>query len=634
MIEQQKGAPFKEEFIANAIKYILDKIFDRITDSISMQKLKKGLEDYLLYCYKRNIYINSLVLGNCNCSILDIYQPLTIHSVGYTLKKESFKIDSANITFLKKYKNVLLVDSAGMGKTTLLKYLSIQTLLNGDVIPILIELRNLGGEDIIEYIKKQIEPLQSEILSSDLKKVLKKGGFLIFFDGFDEIEDEYKKAVSSRIKELVNKTDKNYYIISSREEDGLYSFNEFQRFGIKPLSFGEAIALLRQLDDYGEISNLVIDKLKKDENLDNVKELLGNPLLISILYKTFECGNYEIPYKKSEFYNQVYYALYEKHDRTKDPTYVHKKRSGLDTADFNAVLRYLGFRCLEEKKIEYDKNEIMQIIGNILNEMRWLTTNKAYVLEDMQCAVPYLQEVGIHIKWIHKSFVEYFAAVYINRDVTEKWEIYDILYHKPAEYYNVLDFCYDLDVKCFRINIIYPFLEKIINNNEVYSSDLDVRTEDINWRRSFLLAYDARIIIFDETYLEMTDEQILDVVLHGSRYHINVVIRKHNMVLICRSKNEMLINLFMEKKVNIFAFKKDYEHNKGSYQIKDVDKGVYNIDFLYNNPLNEHDNFLSVNSILRSYVKIVNLDYKKCEKLYGEIQSEIKRENEVHKYNL
>ena len=206
-----------------------------------------------------------MILSESGRSILDVYQPLTI----YNLEKqtETYFVCSEDIKFLDKHKNILLVDSAGMGKSTLIKYLSIQLLLKDNVLPLIIELRNMEGKNIVDYIKHQIEPIDKEIREKDLIKLLQKGGFVFFFDGYDEIEDVFKKTISEKIKYYVNKTIGNYFVISSREEKGLCWFGNFKRFGICALQPWESKELIKKLDkDNGELAAYIIDKIEKEKD--------------------------------------------------------------------------------------------------------------------------------------------------------------------------------------------------------------------------------------------------------------------------------------------------------------------------------------------------------------------------------
>lgn len=626
-----------EKAACHTISQLLDCIFQKFDDLKSKQNLKEALQEYFLYFYKNNIYVNSMILSESGRSILDVYQPLTIYNLEE--QTETYFVCSEDITFLDKHKNILLVDSAGMGKSTLIKYLSIQLLLKGNVLPIIIELRNMEGKNIVDYIKHQIEPIDKEIREKDLIKLLQKGGFAFFFDGYDEIEDVFKKTISKKIRYFVNKTIGNYFVISSREEKGLCSFGNFKRFGICALQLWESKELIKKLDkDNGELAAYIIDKIEKEKNFVAIRELLSNPLLVSILYKTFECGYCgEIPYKKIEFYTQIYYALFDRHDRTKEVGFVHEKKSLLDCSDFYSVLRRLGFHCLESKKIEYPIDDFYHIIDNTLQEMSWLNkTTKEGVAYDLTHTVPYLREYNISVEWIHKSFIEFFAASFIMKDIFDKGDVFELLLKKPYEYYNILDFCLELDIRSFRINVIFPLLEKYLKKYEEDSEKLEVRAADYNYRESFLLQYEAKISVINEKDIELPEEKIiLKTIGTPSEFWVNTVMREQRLIIISRTLNEwVLLKLLYENNIDIFSYKKDYITNIDYIKKTPLKDGVYNIDLKTNNTINSHALFLSINSLLDNALKVYVLDYLKCKMMYEEICESIKEDNGGKKYNL
>ena len=74
--------------------------------------------------------------------------------------------------------------------------------------------------------------------------------------------------------------------MTSREEIGLTAFPQFQRFKIRPLQKQEAYTLLTKYAE-NNLSRTLIAKLEQPEN-SAIHEFLTNPLLTSLLYKSFE----------------------------------------------------------------------------------------------------------------------------------------------------------------------------------------------------------------------------------------------------------------------------------------------------------------------------------------------------------
>src|SRR5262249_41244255 len=158
----------------------------------------------------------------------------------------------------------------------------------------------------------------------------------------------------------IAKSGKNHYIMTSRPESALASFSSFAGFQMQPLRITEAFELIRKYDDSGELAEQLISKIQ-GETLHNIREFLTNPFLVSLLYKSYDYKP-TIPFKKHIFYRQVYDSLFESHDLSKDGGYIRPKHSKLDIEDFHRILRSLGFITVKLGKVEYEKDEILNLI--------------------------------------------------------------------------------------------------------------------------------------------------------------------------------------------------------------------------------------------------------------------------------
>jgi predicted NACHT family NTPase len=94
--------------------------------------------------------------------------------------------------------------------------------------------------------------------------------------------------------------------MASRDHQGLVAFADFKRVSIRPLQSTEAHALIRKYSGTSGIADKLIERLAAPENA-SVHEFLVNPLLVSLLFKSFEYKA-TIPLKKHVFYWQVYEA--------------------------------------------------------------------------------------------------------------------------------------------------------------------------------------------------------------------------------------------------------------------------------------------------------------------------------------
>lgn len=473
-------------------------------DSRSIE-LEECLSEYLLRCYGKNNIMTTIVFGRLQKTLEDLYIPLTLEE--YRNEDEQWIINENCYDILDNYSRILIVDMAGMGKSTIVKYFACQGINLDKSIPIVIELRRLEkNQSILEYIQLQINSLDKNIEIEEIVDILKKGDFVIFFDGYDEVANENKSDVLYAIQDFTSKANNTKIVITSREEEDLNSLGEFKCVNIKPLAKNQAYKLIEKYDKNGDISKKLIKCLKEDSSMDMLSEFLKNPLLVSLLYKTFEYKE-EIPYKKIDFYEQVYAALFNDHDKTKGGVYVHEKKTKLDKYQFEQILRTFGFLSLKEDKVEYSAQLIHHLLEQSIKRFSWLKICVEDFLCDITHAVPFIQKDGNEYKWVHKSFMEYFASCFIcydNKESEEKCIKKIIASEKSMKYYNVLDFCYEMDTLGFRKYAILPFAESYIEkyNNffkDEYYNDFDKQALHI---AKHLMALDLELDIISNSYID------------------------------------------------------------------------------------------------------------------------------------
>lgn len=470
-------------------------------------ELEECLSEYLLRCYAKNNIMTTIVFGRLQKTLDDLYIPLTLEE--YRNEDKKWIIDETCYDILERYDRILIIDRAGMGKSTIVKYIACQGINLDKCIPIVIELRKLNkGQTILEFIKKQLSSFDKNIEINEIINMLNKGEFVIFFDGYDEITNENKPEILDEIQEFVSSARNTKIMITSREEEDLIALGEFKCVNIKPLEKEEAYALIKKYDNNGEISEKLIKRLEEDSSMEVLHEFLSNPLLVSLLYRTFEYKE-EIPYKKIDFYAQVYEALFNDHDKTKGSAFVHEKKTKLDKYQFEQILRAFGFLALKEDKVEYSSQRIHQLLEQAIGRFGWLKISANDFLYDITHAVPFIQKDGNEYKWVHKSFMEYFASCFIcydNKEAEEKH--FKKMIDSNKSMYNVLDFCYDMDTLGFRKYAILPFIENYIQeyNNLFeleYFDKFDKTSIDI---AKHLLALKLNIYVMNNKFI---DEYVL-----------------------------------------------------------------------------------------------------------------------------
>jgi len=454
-----------------------------IEKNTSAEAVEKSFRNYLNDAYGHFCVMNTLVFPNQQILIKDIYQPLTLRTgYGYEIKE----IGVFEMKHLEKYERILIADTAGMGKSTLVKWIGASIIEQNTSIPVLIELKKLSNKHkIVHEICAQLGDIFSDFDKDIILHLIKQGEFTFLLDGFDEVKYEQRIDVIEDIKNFVQKSSKNLFIITSRRDSALAAFGDFQRFSITPLNLDESFQLIKK---YDSINNVKIgEQLIKDikGKLEQVQEFLVNPFLVSLLYKTYTY-NKDIPSKKTTFYEEIYTALYKNHDLTK--VVERNLESGLDIQDFRTVTNQLGFDTAKSGELEYSEQELIRLLDSIIPKCAGIAFKSNRFIEDIVLHVPLFNREGL-IRWAHKSLQDFFAASYISASA-KKEQIIKIIYEiEKSNYLNIIDFLYEMEYKIIRNVILYDIAKAFVKFCETSYKNHNISIESI--RRRQAVAFDT-----------------------------------------------------------------------------------------------------------------------------------------------
>lgn len=606
-------------------------------------EIEECIEEYLEITYKKAMIMNTIVFRGVQKTLCDLYIPLTIVS-----SDESYLIDDNCLNNISTAANkILIVDTAGMGKSTIVKFLIVKHIVENKKVPILIELRRLTNEtDLVYFLVKQFELLGKKILPEDLIQMIRNGEFVFFFDGYDEVSKDLKGDVLNKLQDFIIKAGNNQYVLTSRDETDLNSLGDFKRFSIKPLSMNEAFDLIKLYDQNGSLSKILINRIKKDKQLSILKEFLKNAMLTSLLYKTFQYKE-EIAYKKLDFYNQVYEALFNDHDKSKGGAYVHEKESLLDGTDFERLLRRVAFFSLKNNKVEYEtKAEFIQIIQASIKSMPWIEASEDKVLYDITHAIPFFQNDGIAYKWVHKSFMEFFAAGFVCYESNSTKTLLKRMVESSNfnTYKNVLDFCFEIKPEIAREVIVYPtlcnyieFCQKIYSNKKYENyKHLDIDfLRYLNYIGKYTLFFYSNEIeaaeIFDDK--RKLDKEIFNntATKKEGKYRSKRVSRTEGnrflVFSICYAEKDICELLFY-KNVDVFSRYNMRPPVDAELEHESIITGAYNVDDNPEQWFNTEENIPILIDVIKGVgnnLKLRNyyLDYNKCIKMKNKIQKEI-----------
>lgn len=451
-----------KKYSPDIIDFIGSKLFD---DS------SKRISEYVFSQAKRHYNIKTLYTNGNPQPFLEIYYPLSIFC-NLTNNKPTI-IKSCDIDNVFSYSNfVSIVGNAGSGKSSLIKYLFLNCIERNSYIPILVELRLIESSklSIKEFVYQKVFSFEDQEIK--LFQLLKKGGFVFFFDGYDELSSFNISKVSYELNQFIEEfNNNNNFIITSRpgaNVEDLQQFQTYQIMGLEPeeiyeFTYKQTLNMdgADSADDFAKAVSESIGNIK----LAAIREFLTNPLLLTLYIFAFQ-RDASIPLKKSIFYSRVIEILLTEHDSRTKFNYHREVCSGLDREQFIKILSRFSFYEQINQQYNWRREQIYELIGKYKNDFNY-QFNIGDFIRDMKVGTSLWLEESGEIKFSHRSLQEYFAAVSI-RNSKKSSEIYGVLIQKISngnlrDYQNFLSLCEEVDELMFYKFFRYPLLSAICN---------------------------------------------------------------------------------------------------------------------------------------------------------------------------
>lgn len=458
-------------FIGELIKESKN-IFNDLADEGS-QLLKTGLNKYLLKQKDKYSHLKTLLKGNTPVYLYDIYYPLKL-----TNREETINTNLISNVF-EKTNYVTIIGDAGSGKSTVVKHLFLNSIYTQFAIPILIELRYLNEyeNDLETYIIDKV--LENKIAENPqiLDRLLEKGKFVFFLDGYDELNSEIKIKIIENLNSFINQFPENKFLLTTRPFSDIEHLQIFHNYNVKKLSFddGEIEGFIhKQLSTENELANKIFDSINTNKS-EYIQSFLSNPLLLSLYILTFQ-SNAGVPSKKYIFYRRVIQALFSEHDSKTKLGFVREQLSGLKQEEFEDILKIFCFLSYFESKFNWDLDYILDKFNRI-KKTKNIDFNNNKVIRDLKSAVALWVEDNGDYSFAHRSLQEYFAALFVkNLNPVENERIYSKIIERFSkisrlnEVRNFLSLLEEMDTLNFRRHYYLPLLKEL---REIISKEND-----------------------------------------------------------------------------------------------------------------------------------------------------------------
>ena len=336
----------------------------------------------------------------------------------FHFRRKGERQDGLEVT--KQVDRLYILGKPGAGKTTFLKFMTLETLRGklGNKIPIFITLKELSdrGQGTVLFIAEQFRQCGFEDAERFVIKLLKVGQAVVLFDGLDEVnlENEKRTILISAIKDFVNEFEKCQVLITCRIAASDYSFARFKYVEIADFNQEQQERFISKWFQDDIVWRDACWKALKDNKSANLRELAYVPLLLTLLCITFERRG-EFPPDRDEMYRTAVNALLFEWDIVRlikrDQVY-----EGLDVKYRERLLAWIAYETfsrsdylLEEARLAALIEAYLVTVPRIQAEVDGLSVLKTI---EAQHGLLVERAQGIY-SFSHLTLQEYLTARYV-----------------------------------------------------------------------------------------------------------------------------------------------------------------------------------------------------------------------------
>ncbi|MEQ8385550.1 MAG: NACHT domain-containing protein [Coleofasciculus sp. A1-SPW-01] len=374
-----------------------------------------------------------------------------------TPTKQSNQPESLKITtFLDSIYRAVLLGNPGGGKSTftqkfahvLATCYSERPFAGRQVTPILVILRDYGAKkkelncSIVQYIEtKANSDYQTPPPPGAFEYLILTGRVVVIFDGLDELLDtSYRREISSDIELFCNLYPSVPVLVTSREvgyDQAPLDPEKFEVFRLAPF-------------DENQVKEYVTTWFKVNEEPEEkgeaflneskfVSDLRSNPLMLALMCNLYRREGY-IPRNRPEVYEKCAEMLFEKWDKNRDIPVGFRFEDNIRPA-----IAYLAYWLYDDQGLQggVTEHQLIVKLSDYLLEHRFDDRDQAEraAREFIQfCRGRAWVFTGIGTtadgeelyQFTHRTFLEYFTALYLFRTQETAKELADFLLPKIA----------------------------------------------------------------------------------------------------------------------------------------------------------------------------------------------------------
>ncbi len=459
--------------------FVTKKVSEYYTDITNKELVDSGwaFEDYLSRTYNEFYKSKSILYTNEARILSSFFVPsflkfeTEIFTGKVNLTKKHYKLSAEDIeALLRDSTKIVITGIGGLGKTMHMRHFCINSVEKKCKIPVFISLRafndyQIGEKSFEELVYDRLTIFGFKLKYEYFKYSLESDKYLFLLDGYDEISSSKRNQISTKLQDFTQRYSGNCFIISSREIEDVYSWDNFKIFSLCPLEPRQSVQLIWKLDFSYEIKKSFIDEINS-QKFSKYEFFISVPLLLSILFLTY-ADNLIIPETLQAFYERAFDTMLYRHDRLEKSGYIRELESGISYEEYRSIFVYFCYISYFQDRYSFSERSIIDFIVLAAKKSK-IKIDPHKFKNDLIEATCMLYKDGRDYTFIHRSFQEYFAALYVSKksDIEQcgfcsSYLDMNKFQNRTGKAYDFFSMLYAIEPARFELIVLKPILSKI-----------------------------------------------------------------------------------------------------------------------------------------------------------------------------
>ncbi|MDM8531325.1 NACHT domain-containing protein [Anaerolineales bacterium HSG25] len=310
-----------------------------------------------------DVYILDKVAARQRYDIQELLENPPERGRHYLHKPERF--NGLDLVRQGKHPRLFILGKPGAGKTTFLRYLTLQAVRGKlNKVPLFINLKRWSTDDIplMAYLEREFDICGFPQAEPFIQTLLETGRALVMFDGLDEVNKEggLRQKINQKIDDFCRKHHKNQFLITCRIAATDHAFRHFQDVELADFTEAQIKRFVRKWFSKQPEKRQAFETQFFAEENKPVRELGNIPILLTLLCLAFD-DSMSFPRRRVELYEDAIDALLRKWDskRSIKRDEIYK---GLSVRLKQRMFAHIANQTFEQGELFFEERKLVRLI--------------------------------------------------------------------------------------------------------------------------------------------------------------------------------------------------------------------------------------------------------------------------------